>query len=342
MESRFIDRVHIKVKGGKGGDGLVAFRREAFVPKGGPSGGDGGRGGSVILRVNRKLSTLADFRNGSLFCAESGSPGGSNRKTGKNGQDLVLNIPPGTIVLDDASSRVLGDLTQNNSEIVVAKGGAHGKGNARFASPNRQAPRFATKGEPGAERLLRLELKLIADAGLVGLPNTGKSTLLSRVSAARPRIADYPFTTLHPSLGVVTFSRGFSFVIADLPGLIEGASEGAGLGHRFLRHIERNRILLFMVSPDLSEQTPIEQYNILRKEITRYGMDRGEEISEVIALSKADLISVKDREEILSTLPPGVFVVSSVTGEGIRELMQHLMELVMEKHREKENCQHNV
>ncbi len=220
MRTRFIDLVSIEVYGGKGGDDIVSFRREAYVPKGGPNGGDGGAGGDVVLMVNSKLTTLADFRNGAIFRAEKGRSGGSSNKTGRRGEKTVLKVPPGTVVFDFDTGEQLGDLTEAEQELLVAPGGKPGKGNASFATPKIRAPRKATKGEPGGYRKIRLELSLIADAGLIGVPNAGKSTILSAVSAARPKIAGYPFTTLNPALGMVRMGRGFSFVLADLPGLI--------------------------------------------------------------------------------------------------------------------------
>ena len=248
MDGRFIDRVIILVRAGKGGRGIVAFRREAYVPKGGPSGGDGGDGGSVYLLVDDKLSTLVDFAGGSIFRAGNGAPGEASNRTGANGSNLVLKVPPGTQVYNNLTGELLADLTENGEEIIVARGGAHGRGNAAFATPRNRTPRQSTPGFPGEELQLKLELKLMADAGLVGFPNAGKSTLVRTVSAARPKVGDYPFTTLHPALGVVKTGTGESFVIADLPGLISGAARGIGLGFRFLRHAERNRLLIFVVA----------------------------------------------------------------------------------------------
>lgn len=325
LESRFVDRVEIRVAAGKGGDGLVAFRREAFVPRGGPSGGDGGRGGSVILAVRRSLSTLIDFRGGAVFKAGNGAPGGANRMTGRDGADLVLSVPPGTVVTDADSGTQIGDLTEDGQTLIVAEGGTPGRGNARFATPTRQTPRFATPGGKGVERRLILDLKLIADAGLVGLPNAGKSTLLASVSRAKPRIGNYPFTTLHPCLGVVRMGDESDFVIADLPGLIEGASEGAGLGLRFLRHVERTTVLVYVLAPDLPV-SPAEQLRILKAEIAAYGGTRRDR--EILVLSKADLLTPDDIEDKLEGVPGDVIVLSSATGEGVARFLKSLAGIV--------------
>ncbi len=327
MEGRFLDRVVITVRAGKGGSGIVAFRREAYVAKGGPSGGNGGRGGHVWLEVNRKLTTLADFSNGSIFKAETGVSGGRNDMTGARGKDLTLFIPPGTEIYNFDTGELLADMTDPGERMLVVRGGEPGIGNASFATPQRRTPRIFTKGKPGEELKLRFELKLMADAGLVGFPNAGKSTLVSRISAARPKIAGYPFTTLSPSLGVVKFNDGFSFVVADLPGLIEGASTGTGLGLRFLRHAERNRILVFVVSPDM-EVTPVEQLNTLRKELVEYGTDI-KSISAMAVLSKCDTISEKKQDEILETLPRGTMTISSATGKGVQEFLRRLGKLIL-------------
>lgn len=322
-----MDRVEIRVAAGKGGDGLVAFRREAFVPKGGPSGGDGGRGGSVILKVRRSLSTLMDFRGGAVFKAENGAPGGANRMTGRDGADLILSVPPGTVVIDADSDTQIGDLTGDGQTLTVADGGVPGRGNARFATSTRQAPRFAFPGGKGVERRLILDLKLIADAGLVGLPNAGKSTLLASVSRAKPRIGNYPFTTLHPCLGVVRMGDESDFVIADLPGLIEGASEGAGLGLRFLRHVERTAVLVYVLAPDLPV-SPAEQLRILKSEIAAYGGTRRDR--EILVLSKADLLTPEDIEDKLEGVPGDAIVLSSATGEGVARFLKALAGIVAE------------
>ncbi|MCK4807232.1 MAG: GTPase ObgE [Candidatus Aegiribacteria sp.] len=322
MGTRFIDLVSIEVHGGKGGDGIVSFRREAYVPKGGPNGGDGGAGGNVVLVVDPKLTTLADFRNGAIFRAENGRSGGSSNKTGRRGRNEILKVPPGTVVCDSDTGEQLDDLTEAGQELLVASGGKPGKGNTSFATPKIRAPRKATKGESGGYRKIRLELSLIADAGLIGVPNAGKSTILSTVSAARPKIAGYPFTTLNPALGMVKMARGFSFILADLPGLIEGASAGVGLGLRFLRHVERNRILIFIVGAGL-EMEPAEQYRTVREEVMAYKPDL-EELDEIVVLSKADLIDEKERASILETLPEGSIVISAVTGLGMEKFLHRI------------------
>jgi GTP-binding protein len=328
MDPRFADRVVIRIAAGCGGNGIVAFRREPYVPRGGPSGGDGGSGGSVILRVDRRLSTLADFRQGSFFRAGRGGDGGPNRRTGAGGDDLYLAVPPGTSVYDHGSGTLLGDMVEEGTELVVARGGKPGRGNASFATPRRQAPRTATSGGEGEEREIRLELALIADVGLVGLPNTGKSTLLSRISSARPKTGDYPFTTLHPSLGVVRTDGGASFVVADLPGLIEGAHLGHGLGHRFLRHAGRTRILVYVVAAGLGEE-PSRQLEIARDEVLAYDPALGS-LREIVVLSKIDLLDERETAEAVRSLPGTVFPLSSVTGRGVAPFVDHIAELLTE------------
>jgi len=327
LDGRFIDRVVILVRSGKGGDGLVAFRREALVPKGGPSGGNGGNGGSVYLLVDRKLSTLADFVGGTLFRAEDGQPGGSSDCTGAAGKHLVLRIPPGTQVYDNQTGDLLADLTEDGEKFMVVRGGAHGRGNSAFATSRNRTPRQFTKGSPGRELQLRLELKLMADAGLVGFPNAGKSTLVRVVSSARPKVGDYPFTTLHPALGVVKTGTGESFVIADLPGLIQGAARGIGLGFRFLRHAERNRLLVFVLSPDL-ELSPSEQLSALQAELLEYG--GFQDTQSLVVLSKADLVPPEQLESLLGTLPEGAIALSSATGTGVKAFLTTLAGRVRE------------
>lgn len=326
MGTRFIDLVTIDVYGGNGGNGIVSFRREAHVPRGGPNGGDGGAGGDVVLEVDPRLVTLADFRNGAIFRAEKGASGGPNNRTGRRGVSTVLRIPPGTVVCDSETGEELGDLTETGQRLVVARGGQPGKGNASFATPQRRAPRKATKGEPGEYRRIRLELSLIADAGLIGVPNAGKSTLLSTVSSARPRIGDYPFTTLNPALGMVRMDMGFSFVLADLPGLIEGASTGAGLGLQFLRHVERTSILVYVLGMGL-EIMPHEQYRTVRDEVMSYepGLSR---LEEIVILSRIDLATDEEIEESLARLPSGTLPISAATGQGIDRFLGRLSESV--------------
>ncbi len=318
MDGRFIDRVVINVRAGKGGNGIVAFRREAMVPKGGPSGGDGGDGGSVYLVVDDKLATLVDFVGGTVFRAQNGEQGGSSNCTGAGGKDLVLAIPPGTQVYDNQTGELLADLTENRESFLVARGGAHGRGNAAFATSRNRTPRQFTTGSPGRELQIRLELKLMADAGLVGFPNAGKSTLVRAVSAARPKVGDYPFTTLHPALGVVKTGTGESFVIADLPGLITGAAKGIGLGFRFLRHAERNRLLVFVLSPDLV-LSPAEQLEALGNELREYG--GFENTQGLVVLSKSDLLEAGELEKTLKTLPEGAMALSAATGAGVKAFL---------------------
>jgi GTP-binding protein len=326
----FIDRAKIVVKGGDGGHGCVSFRREKFIPKGGPDGGDGGKGGSVYFRVDPSVDTLLDFSGRHIWEAQNGQPGEGKNKHGADGQDLIIPVPPGTLVYDDERNLLLADLDQEGMQVCIARGGRGGKGNKAFATSVRQTPRYAQKGKPGQMRNLRLELKLIADVGLVGMPNAGKSTLISRCSKARPKIADYPFTTLSPVLGIVELSGFRRFVMADIPGLIEGAHKGAGLGHDFLRHIERTRILVHLLDILPTDHSdPIANYHTIRKELELYSPKLLEK-PEVIVLNKIDLdpdrMLVKEYTERL----PGeksILAVSAVTGEGIAELNELLWSL---------------
>jgi len=309
----FVDSATIHVHAGKGGNGAMSFRREKYVPKGGPDGGDGGRGGNVSLKVNPALRTLLDFRYQHQYRAKNGSPGEGRNRTGRDGDSLVIHLPPGTMVFRADTGELLGDLVDAGQELVVAKGGRPGRGNARFATSTIRAPRRWEEGEPGEELAIRLELKLIADIGLVGAPNAGKSTLLSVLTDARPKIADYPFTTLTPNLGLTRFGQWNSALIADIPGLIEGAHRGKGLGHDFLKHIERTRLLLMLV--DCSLPDPPKEYNSLRDELRLFNprlLDR----PIVAILTKSDL-----RPEGNESLPAGFeLAISSVTGDGIPEL----------------------
>ncbi|ACX51357.1 GTP-binding protein Obg/CgtA [Ammonifex degensii KC4] len=328
----FYDHLKIYVKAGDGGNGCVAFRREKYVPFGGPAGGDGGRGGHVILKADARLRTLIDFHFKKHFKAERGGHGQGNCRTGRDGEDLILRVPVGTVVRDAATGEIIADLVKDGQEVIVARGGRGGRGNARFATPTNQAPRFAEKGEPGEERWIELELKLLADAGLVGLPNAGKSTLLSRVSAARPKIADYPFTTLEPCLGVVRVEEGESFVLADLPGLIEGAHVGAGLGHRFLRHVERTRLLVHVL--DMSEMAamdPLKAFEVVNRELMLYDPELAER-PQIIAANKMDL---PGSEENLKRLKESlkdyeIFPISAATGQGIEALIRRIAALLKE------------
>jgi GTP-binding protein len=325
----FADRASIHVIGGRGGNGCVSFRREKYVPKGGPDGGDGGHGGSVILTVNEHLRTLLDFQSRTLFRAPSGAHGSGNQRSGKSGADLLVPVPRGTLVLDDATEATLADLVDPRATLVAAKGGRGGRGNARFATPTNQAPRKAEPGKDGEDRRLRLELRLIADVGLVGLPNVGKSTLLSRLSAARPKIADYPFTTLEPHLGLVRVEAERSFVLADLPGLIEGAHAGKGLGHDFLRHIWRTRILLVLI--DSLSADPARDLRVLLGELRQYHKALAEKPM-VVVMSRADLapeITGSDAPFPLEAARWGGRV-SGVTGEGTKDLLELIWTMLVE------------
>ncbi|MGO0123541.1 GTPase ObgE [Desulfothermobacter acidiphilus] len=326
----FYDYLKIHVKAGDGGDGCVAFRREKYVPFGGPSGGDGGKGGDVILRADARLRTLIDFHFQKHFKAERGGHGQGKNRTGKNGRDLVLRVPVGTVVRDAASGAVIADLVEDGQEVVVARGGRGGRGNARFATSTNQAPRYAEKGEPGEERWLELELKLLADVGLIGLPNAGKSSLLNRVSAARPRVADYPFTTLEPCLGVVRLAEGESFVMADLPGLIEGAHAGAGLGHRFLRHIERTRLLVHVLDmSSTAAMDPLRAFAVVNRELELYNPELARR-PQIIAANKMDLPgSEANLQRLRGELKDyEIFPLSTVTGEGIPALLHRVAALL--------------
>lgn len=328
----FVDEAVIYVKGGDGGNGAVSFRREKFVPRGGPDGGDGGRGGHVILEASKSVKTLVDFHYKRHYKAERGQHGRGKRQKGRSGRDLVLKVPVGTVVYDADTGEVLADLAEEGQRVVVARGGRGGRGNAHFATPWRQAPRFAEKGEPGEERRIRLELKLLADVGIVGFPNVGKSTLISRISAAKPKIADYPFTTLVPNLGVVRVDEFRSFVVADLPGLIEGAHKGAGLGHQFLRHIERCKLLLHMVDcarPYTGD--PVSDFEVISEELRLYN-ERLSKLPQVIAANKCDLPEFWPNFERAKAewerRGYKVFPISALTGQGLKELVYHLADLV--------------
>ncbi|AFN73698.1 GTPase ObgE [Melioribacter roseus P3M-2] len=321
----FIDYAKIYVKAGKGGDGAVAFRREKYVPKGGPAGGNGGKGGDVIFVADSNLGTLLDFKYNRKYMAEDGQPGGNSLKDGRNGKDIIIKVPVGTIIKDEESGKVLCDLNENGKQYVAAKGGKGGKGNSNFATPTNQTPRYAEKGKPGEEKNIILELKLIADVGLVGFPNAGKSTLISTVSAARPKIADYPFTTLEPNLGIVRYKEYDSFTIADIPGIIEGAHEGKGLGLKFLRHIERTKILLIMVEA-ISEDYQ-RDFNILLNELNNYSKILAGK-KKIFGISKADLLTHDQIEKVksltLNNHNEKIIVFSAVSGYGMDELLDTL------------------
>ncbi len=320
----FTDRVKIFVKAGDGGPGALSFRREKYVPRGGPDGGNGGRGGDVVLEVSPQLNSLQDYRYQHHFAASRGGRGGGSRRHGKDGQAMILTVPPGTVVKDE-DGKTLADLVEPNQRLVVAKSGRGGRGNASFKTSTRQTPRFAELGEPGESRWLWLELKLIADAGLVGLPNAGKSTLLSVASAAKPKIADYPFTTLEPVLGVVTLGDDASFVMADLPGLIEGASSGAGLGLEFLRHVERTRLLIHVIDASAGDRQRLWQdYERVRHELKQYSAALARR-PHLVALNKMD--AVTDPAEVVAfrqrlvKLRRRSFPISAVTREGVDDLL---------------------
>jgi GTPase len=318
----FLDYAVIQVAAGKGGDGVVAFRRESGVPHGGPSGGDGGKGGDVVLRVDTNLSTLLDFRYQQHYRAERGNHGEGSNRTGRSGGDLILSVPPGTVVRDADTGELLGELLQPGDEAVVARGGRGGRGNAQFATSTNQAPRRADLGEEGEQRRIELELKLIADVGLVGEPNAGKSTFLAAVSKATPKIADYPFTTLTPNLGVVQLSDSRSFVVADIPGIIEGAHEGKGLGLQFLRHIERTRTLALLIPADALD--PQEEYERLRSELRSYSAELAGK-PHCVVFSKADLLPPEwPMPRVETDEAWGQFLVSAVARRGLEPLLEAL------------------
>jgi len=327
---QFVDQVVIEVQSGAGGNGMVAWRREKYVPQGGPSGGDGGNGGSVIIQATNNLSTLMDFKYQSVFKAEEGQNGRNKDMHGKNGKDVVIKVPCGTVVRDIETGNAIADLTQDGDEAMVASGGRGGRGNARFASSSRQAPHFCEPGEPAILRKLELELKLIADVGIIGMPNAGKSTLISALSAAKPKIADYPFTTLVPNLGVVRRDSGDGVVVADIPGLIEGASEGVGLGHEFLRHVERTRVLLHLV--DIASDTnALENYQKINVELEKYSKKLAQK-PQILVLTKIDALTPEDVETTQAvfeeTVGQHTWAISAVSHLGLEELKQAMFELL--------------
>jgi GTP-binding protein len=318
----FIDQVEIHVKSGKGGDGMVHFHREKFVPRGGPDGGDGGKGGDVIFEVKPTLNTLSSFRQNQKFRAEDGVKGGPSQMTGRNGKDLVISVPPGTVMFDAATGEPIGDLTEPGQTLVVLKGGRGGRGNQHFATSRNQVPRTAEKGEPAQEKRIRLELRLIADIGLIGVPNAGKSTLLSVLTNARPKIAPYPFTTLEPNLGVANVDDNTTVVLADIPGLIEGASQGAGLGHDFLRHIQRTRVLIHLLD-GLSED-PVADYSQINSELSLFDANLARK-PQVVALNKIDQPQVQERLTEFQTkfrkLKVELMTISALARTNTRELL---------------------
>ncbi|TFE01037.1 GTPase ObgE [Jeotgalibacillus salarius] len=327
----FVDQVKIYVKGGDGGDGMVAFRREKYVPKGGPAGGDGGQGANVIFLVEEGLRTLMDFRYQRHFKAPKGENGMTKNQHGRGASDMVVKVPPGTVVKDEATGEVIADLTEHGQQAVIAKGGRGGRGNSRFASPSNPAPELSEKGEPGQEKTIVMELKLLADVGLVGFPSVGKSTLLSVVSAAKPKIAEYHFTTIAPNLGMVETEDNRTFVMADLPGLIEGAHEGVGLGHQFLRHIERTRVIVHVVDMSALEgRDPYDDYMTINNELNEYNL-RLSERPQVVVANKMDMPEAEEnlkkfKEQIGEDVQ--VFPVSAISRQGLKELLYTVADLV--------------
>lgn len=333
----FADSAKIYIRSGKGGDGHVSFRRELYVPAGGPDGGDGGRGGDLIFEVDEGLNTLNDFRHIRKYCAGDGQPGGKRRCHGANGVDLVVKVPPGTIIKDTETGKVITDMSYENRREVILRGGNGGKGNMNYATPTMQVPKYAQPGQPAREMYVTLELKVIADVGLVGFPNVGKSTLLSRVTNAQPKIANYHFTTLNPNLGVVDLEGTDGFVIADIPGLIEGASEGIGLGHEFLKHIERTKMIIHMVDAASTEgRDPISDIRIINEELRTYNPKLAE-LPQVIGANKCDVFYGTEEETVITLLkeefePQGikVFPISAVSGAGVKEMLYYVKERLSE------------
>ena len=330
----FADRAKIFIRSGKGGDGHVSFRRELFVPNGGPDGGDGGKGGDIIFEVDEGLNTLNDYRHKAKYCAQPGEEGGKKRCHGKNGTDHILKVPEGTLIKDAESGKVIADMSGDNKRQIVLKGGRGGKGNMNYATATMQVPKYAQPGQSAKELWVQLELKVIADVGLVGFPNVGKSTFLSRVTNARPKIANYHFTTLNPNLGVVDLDGGKGFVIADIPGLIEGASEGVGLGHEFLRHIERTKVIIHVVDAASTEgRDPVDDIYKINEELKAYN-PRMATLPQVIAANKTDVIYSEDEdpvERIRAEFEPQgmkVFSISAVSGKGLKELLYYVRELL--------------
>ena len=330
---KFIDETTIEVHAGKGGDGSASFRREKFVPRGGPDGGDGGRGGSIYAIADRNINTLVDYRFQRIHRAQAGEPGRGADCNGRGGTDIVLRMPVGTVVSDAESAEIIADLAAHDQRAIIAKGGDGGRGNLNFKSSTHRAPRQFTRGTPGESRKLKLELKVLADVGLLGMPNAGKSTFIRSVSAARPKVADYPFTTLHPNLGVVRVDHNRSFVIADIPGLIEGAAEGAGLGHQFLRHLARTRLLLHIVdiAPFDDAVDPLHEAHAIVHELEKYDPGLAEK-PRWLVLNKVDLLPPDERSEhvqrFVAEFDPQQksFIISALTGEGCKELTYAIME----------------
>ncbi len=323
----FVDKAKISIKAGNGGNGCVSFRREKYVPAGGPDGGDGGRGGNIIFVVDSGMSTLMDFRYKKKYKAQNGEDGRATKSSGRDAEDTIIKVPPGTIIKDIETDLIIADMVETDQTFIVAKGGKGGWGNQHFATPTRQAPKFAKSGEPGEEREIILELKLLADVGLIGFPNVGKSTLLSVVSEARPKIANYHFTTLEPNLGVVNLGQGSSFVLADIPGLIEGAHSGVGLGHQFLRHVERTRLFIHVVDVSgIEGRDPVADFDAVNKELKEYNASLLER-PQIIAANKMDLPGAEEQYEIFKNIIEErgykVFGISAATNKGVKELMHY-------------------
>ena len=328
---KFIDKAKIFVKGGDGGRGCVAFRREKFVPFGGPAGGNGGKGGNVIIQADERLQTLMDYKYKRHYKAKNGQPGSGSNKHGKSAEDLILKVPVGTVIKDANTGEIIADLTKHGQSVIVAKGGKGGRGNTAFKSPTNQTPDFAEEGEKGEEKWIELELKLLADVGIIGFPNAGKSTLISTLSHAKPKIADYPFTTLTPVLGVLQLDIGDSITLADIPGLIEGASQGAGLGHEFLRHIERTKFLIHMIDiSDFTDKDPIEAFNLINKELSNYSPKLLEK-PQIVVGNKIDILSdkslIKKLEDYFSEKGYPFIPVSLATKEGVDELINKIKQI---------------
>ena len=327
---KFIDEVTITVQSGNGGKGCVSFRREKFIPRGGPDGGDGGKGGDIILSTTSRKRTLYHFIYQKHFKAENGAHGQGKQKTGRNGQDLTIELPPGTLITDTSTGQVIADLIKNDEAVVLARGGRGGQGNARFKTSTNRAPRFAQPGEPGESKTLRLELKLLADVGIIGLPNAGKSTLITAISSARPKIGNYPFTTLFPSLGVVQTGWAEPFVVADIPGLIEGAHKGTGLGTRFLRHIERTRILVHLIDVSaIDADNLLNAYHTVNKELAMYNQKLTEK-PQIVVLNKMDLPDVREAAKKFQDAikEKQVVLISALTGQGIENLKSKIIQLL--------------
>lgn len=326
----FIDEVDIYIKGGDGGDGCVSFRREKYVPRGGPNGGNGGKGGAIIIRTNDKIDTLLDLKSKKRYIAEDGGNGKGSNKNGKDGDDLIINVPKGTLVKDIELGLTIKDLKKSGESVSIARGGNLGRGNTFFKSPTNQTPDIAEKGRKGQERQIKLELKLIADIGIIGLPNAGKSTLLSQISAAHPKVGSYPFTTLHPNLGIVELEDYRRLVFADIPGIIEDAHNGHGLGNKFLKHIERTRILVHLIDIS-SKNDPLESYHLIKKELSLFNAKLDDK-PEIIVINKIDLLDTETylsiAEDLNNKLSRPVYPISSATGKNVKDLVDEVANLV--------------